>query len=165
MSTRKHRYRVRAGDRELEVAVEPAADGRYAVRSGDEAIEGITVSQKGPTLVVRIGERVLEVAPGEDGTFFLPGGEALGLRAERRGMGGRTADAGGPSTVQAPMPGRVIKVLVAEGDVVQAGGGLVVIEAMKMENEIDAPRGGTVQRLLVAVGDAVERDAPLVELG
>jgi biotin carboxyl carrier protein len=62
------------------------------------------------------------------------------------------------------MPGRIVKLLVAAGDAVAAGAGLVVMEAMKMENEIGAPHAGTVARVLVQAGDTVERDAPLVEL-
>jgi biotin carboxyl carrier protein len=63
------------------------------------------------------------------------------------------------------MPGRIVKLLVAAGDQVAAGGGLLVMEAMKMENEIGAPHAGTVTRVLVRPGDTVERDATLVELG
>ena len=62
------------------------------------------------------------------------------------------------------MPGRVLKLLVTEGQAVAAGAGLLVVEAMKMENELLAPRAGTVKRVLVVAGATVERDAPLVEL-
>jgi biotin carboxyl carrier protein len=62
------------------------------------------------------------------------------------------------------MPGRVLKVLVAPGDVIALGAGVAIVEAMKMENELSAPRAGTVKRVLVGVGDTVERDAVLVEL-
>ena len=58
--------------------------------------------------------------------------------------------------VLAQMPGRVIEVVVAEGESVAAGGLLLVLEAMKMQNEIRTERGGTVARLSVAAGDAVE---------
>ena len=60
--------------------------------------------------------------------------------------------------------GTLLEWRVAPGDVVVAGAGLVVMEAMKMENEIGAPHAGTVTRVLVQAGDTVERDAPLVEL-
>jgi biotin carboxyl carrier protein len=58
-----------------------------------------------------------------------------------------------------------VKVLVAEGESVAPGAALVVMEAMKMENEIAAPHAGTVTRVLVRGGETVERDATLVELG
>lgn len=66
--------------------------------------------------------------------------------------------------VTSPMPGRVLKVLVAEGDQVEAGKAVVVVEAMKMENEIAAPRAGTVAKVHVAAGVAVEGGAKLVEI-
>lgn len=66
--------------------------------------------------------------------------------------------AGGPSgrrELRAPMPGKVIRVLVAEGDEVTAGQGMVVIEAMKMQNEMPSPRAGRVVTVSVQSGDAV----------
>ena len=69
---------------------------------------------------------------------------------------GRAAgDEQGPRAVRAPMPGRVVRVLVAEGDEVAAQQGVVVIEAMKMQNELKSPKAGRVSRVAVAVGDAV----------
>ena len=67
-------------------------------------------------------------------------------------------------TVRAPMPGLVVRIEVAEGQQVDAGAGLVVVEAMKMENELRAPRSGTVQTVHVAVGQPVEKGASLVTL-
>jgi biotin carboxyl carrier protein len=63
------------------------------------------------------------------------------------------------------MPGRVVRVLAAAGDDVAAGQGLVVIEAMKMENEIRAPRAGRVLELGVREGQAVEAGALLAVVG
>jgi biotin carboxyl carrier protein len=57
--------------------------------------------------------------------------------------------------VLAPMPGRIVRVLVAQGDAVAAGQGLLVVEAMKMQNEIRSPKSGSVERLLVKEGQAV----------
>ena len=62
---------------------------------------------------------------------------------------------GGDGTVSAPMQGTIVKVLVAVGDVVEAGQALLVLEAMKMENHINAERGGTVKEVRVAAGDTV----------
>lgn len=79
----------------------------------------------------------------------------------RKGAG-RAGGAGG--TVKAPMPGRVVRVLVKAGDAVEKGSGLVVLEAMKMQNELQAPCAGTVKDVLVAEGDGVEGGAPLVTI-
>ena len=65
-------------------------------------------------------------------------------------------------TVTAPMPGLVVRMAVVEGQQVEAGAGLVVVEAMKMENELRAPRAGVVVKVHVAVGQAVEKGAALV---
>jgi len=74
------------------------------------------------------------------------------------------AGAGGPARVTAPMPGRLVKVLVQEGDSVSEGQGLVVMEAMKMENELRAESAGRVTAVRVAAGEAVERDQVLIDL-
>jgi biotin carboxyl carrier protein len=67
----------------------------------------------------------------------------------------------GPAHIKAPMPGKVVAVLVEEGAHVEAGAGLVVVEAMKMENELKAPRAGTVAKLSAVVGNPVESGALL----
>jgi biotin carboxyl carrier protein len=69
-----------------------------------------------------------------------------------------------PKAIAAPMPGRIVRVLVQPGEAVRAGQGLIVVEAMKMENELRAPRGGTVAEVRVREGASVEADAVLVVL-
>ena len=64
--------------------------------------------------------------------------------------------------VNAPMPGNILQVLVSNGQTIKAGDVLVVLEAMKMENEIVAPRNGTVTQVLVTKGSVVDTGAPLV---
>lgn len=70
----------------------------------------------------------------------------------------------GPAVVRAPMPGMVVRVEVADGQRVDAGAGLVVVEAMKMENELRAPRAGVVQTVHVMAGQTVEKGVALVTL-
>ncbi|HZN54533.1 MAG TPA: biotin/lipoyl-containing protein [Candidatus Polarisedimenticolaceae bacterium] len=70
----------------------------------------------------------------------------------------------GPERIDSIMPGKVVRVLVEAGDEVRAGQGIVVIEAMKMENEVAAPRGGRVKEIAVAPGETVEAGAKLVVL-
>jgi biotin carboxyl carrier protein len=76
----------------------------------------------------------------------------------------RPANRGGERVVRSPMPGRVVKVLVAPGDEVEAGQGLLVLEAMKMENEVRAPGAGKVAQVHVTAGVAVEGNATLVTM-
>ena len=66
--------------------------------------------------------------------------------------------------VKAPMPGVVLKVQVQQGQAVKAGQVLIILEAMKMENEIVAPKDGTVAQIVAAKGATVESGAPLVVL-
>jgi len=64
-------------------------------------------------------------------------------------------DEKGPRKIVAPMPGRVVRLLVAEGSEVEAGQGIVVVEAMKMQNEIKSPKKGVVKKISAAAGAAV----------
>jgi len=68
------------------------------------------------------------------------------------------------NAVTAPLAGSVARILVGEGDEIEAGAVLLVLEAMKMETEITAPHAGTVSAVLVAPGEAVQGGQPLIEL-
>ena len=72
---------------------------------------------------------------------------------------------GAGEAVNAPMPGTILKVNVTAGQAVKAGTVLVVLEAMKMENEIMAPKDGTVTQVVVSKGSSVDTGAPLVVIG
>ena len=124
------------------------------------------------SLTIRVGDRVIDlVVDGEppEQTIFGSGRRAtVRVESERqRALASvRSASGGtGQGTVVSPMPGKVVKVLVSEGDAVEAGAPLVVVEAMKMENELAAPKSGVVAKVLVAPGDTVEGGAPLIEVG
>jgi biotin carboxyl carrier protein len=67
----------------------------------------------------------------------------------------RAADEHGPKKLTAPMPGKIVRVLVAQGAEVEAGAGILVVEAMKMQNEVKSPKKGTIQKILVSEGAAV----------
>ena len=91
--------------------------------------------------------------------------EALDERTRTiRDLSAATATASGPAPLVAPMPGLVVRVNVQAGDTVVAGQPLVVMEAMKMENELRSPAAGTVKAVVVQPGTAVEKGATLVEL-
>ena len=80
----------------------------------------------------------------------------------RQNKTGAGASTSGPQRVVAPMPGKVVRVLAKPGDDVKARQGLVVVEAMKMENELRAPRDGRVRDVAVAEGQSVDAGAVLV---
>jgi len=86
------------------------------------------------------------------------GGErfAVEVRDPRSWRGrARAADDHGPQKLTAPMPGKVVRILVNQGAEVDAGAGVLVVEAMKMQNEVKSPKKGTVQKIFVATGSAV----------
>jgi biotin carboxyl carrier protein len=80
-------------------------------------------------------------------------------RQRKEGQGGQTA---GPQRLTAPMPGKVVRLLVKAGDEVKARQGLVVVEAMKMENELRAARDGRVREVVVSEGQSVDAGAVLL---
>ena len=124
--------------------------------------------------MVRIGSEVHRVVvqrrPGRgkyslwvDGYRF--DAEALDERTRKiRDISSASAPPPGPVPLVAPMPGLVVRVRVAVGDRVEAGQGLVVMEAMKMENELRATTSGTVASVEVSAGSVVEKGALLVVL-
>jgi biotin carboxyl carrier protein len=82
--------------------------------------------------------------------------ERSAMLRERARQGAGAAARGGPIEVRAIIPGRIVAVFVAPGDAVEAGQQILVVEAMKMQNELRAPREGSVERVGVAVGDTIE---------
>ncbi|MDT8323278.1 MAG: biotin/lipoyl-containing protein [Bacteroidota bacterium] len=66
--------------------------------------------------------------------------------------------------VRSPMPGKITRVMVREGELIEAGQGVVILEAMKMENEIKAPSAGIVKAIRIQEADAVEKNAVLIEI-
>jgi biotin carboxyl carrier protein len=148
------------------------------VSNGEVRVEGeavdVELSPKtlSPIRGVRAGGRSLRLIPRRNGRgdwsmelegarwradVLDPGQEAI--RAARKKVGG----ASGPAPLKAPMPGLVVRVEVSEGDEVRAGQGLMIVEAMKMENELRAPAPGRVKAVRVTEGTAVEKDAVLIE--
>ena len=129
----------------------PTGPGRYRLRMGAVTREVIVEARDGATLTLSVGGTrvVVDVA------------DAQAQMLERFGMSAGSGAA--PREVRAPMPGLVLAVHVREGDTVEAGQRLVVLEAMKMENEIKAAHAGTIARVHAAPGTAVAKGAPLVE--
>jgi biotin carboxyl carrier protein len=142
--------RYRFGDSpEREAHVESPAPGLYSVllegRSYDAYVEpspaGVTVSIEGYRFDVEVRDP---------------------RRLSRRGGGGAS---GGVQTLSSPMPGKVVRLLAAAGDAVAAGQGILVIEAMKMQNELKAAHAGTVLTISAKAGDTVTAGAPLATIG
>lgn len=134
----------------------------------------VTHGAGGPIRRLIVGDRSIEVTavPGEEPGTWIVAAEGSRVTAavldERsqaiRAMTKGAALSQGPVQVRAPMPGLVVRVPVQEGDEVASGTALVVIEAMKMENELKAQVDGTVARVHVAPGARVEKGAVLIDL-
>ena len=95
----------------------------------------------------------------EDQTFSIEVPNAQAAPRARRGGGGKKKKSG---TVSANIPGKVVTVEVKEGDVVKEGHVILILEAMKMQNEIQAPVNGTVINVACEEGQAIEANVPLV---
>jgi biotin carboxyl carrier protein len=136
-------------------AVEWRAPGRAVLRDGaGRSIPVLlgTDRQAGPGV-----PRTIEVVVA-GWRFELEVEDAMRADLRRRAMRdrGSAIDAGGPLEIHAIIPGRVAAVAVAPGDVVVAGQTLLVVEAMKMQNELRTPRDGTVHRVAVGVGETID---------
>ena len=97
-------------------------------------------------------------APGGSLQLQTGGCEFMAEVIDPRSWRGRRhggTEAEGRQQIVAPMPGKIVRVLVKAGDRVQAAQGLLVVEAMKMQNEIRSPKSGTIERVLVTEGQAV----------
>ena len=147
-----------------------------SVAYGDEPPTSAELSdiEGSPVRMVRIGSEVFRVVvekrEGRGRYFLWIDGyryEAEALDERRRALRDLSAaNAGptGPAPILAPMPGLIVRVNVSPGDSVEAGQGVVVMEAMKMENELRATGPGKVRSVEVAAGTAVEKGALLVAL-
>jgi biotin carboxyl carrier protein len=131
----------------------------------------VDVVPVGGQLSVRVDGKVVDLTiegtPPEVGAVASGHRSYVRVESERMlaaAQAKKSGAAGGDKLVKSPMPGRVVKVLVAKGDRVEAGQGLLVLEAMKMENEVRAKAAGTVADVHVATGAAVEGGARLVTL-
>jgi len=161
------RYFVTIGPRVLEVDLGPEG-----VRvEGEDVVADLAELDGTEVRALLLGGKSHRILVGRGGpgewSLHLPGSH---LRAkvldERRQAiqelaGGKVS--GAPRTLRAPMPGLVLKVEVEEGDQVVKGQGLVIVEAMKMENELKAEGDGRVGRVSVSPGQTVEKDQILVE--
>lgn len=166
-------YEVTLGDQVATVHVERVpceVEGcrAYAVRVGEaEPVVVETTRPEEGVLSLLLGHRTYECGidltdEGVDVEVLGRHHEAVVVDPKRKAL--RMAGAAGGAVVKTAMPGRIVRLLVEVGEAVSKGQPLLVVEAMKMENEMKAPRDGVVKRFSVAEGDLVEAKAVLVEL-
>jgi biotin carboxyl carrier protein len=136
------------------------ADARWSCRLDGREIEIDAMLVRPDVLSLRIGNKAFEVkheqVGGDQRLWVGSTGFIAEVRDPRSLRGrGRTVDDSGPRRLTAPMPGKIVRVLVSQGAAVEAGAGVLVVEAMKMQNEIKSPKNGTIQKILVSEGVAV----------
>jgi biotin carboxyl carrier protein len=145
-------YHIQIGGREYEVDAIALGNGVYSL-----LIEG----KQYEVAVAHLGEGRYEVldSTSEEHVEVMDPLAFLALK-------GRDAEGrGGPRRVTAYMPGQVMEILAKEGEIVTTGQGILVLEAMKMKNEIQAESDGVLSKILVETGQTVEGGDPLFEIG
>jgi biotin carboxyl carrier protein len=158
------------GEEEIEVEIQELAPHRYRISMGGQQHDVDARALREDTLSLLVGDDAYDIESERDASGaqnLLVRGEAVHVEVVdvrtlhlRRATAG-AATASGPREVRSPMPGKVVVVLAKEGDVVGEGQGLLVIEAMKMENELRSPKAGTLRKLAVSPGSVVEGNAVL----
>ena len=158
-------YEVTVGERVMVVSVERANGGYDLTVDGEP--HHVQAERIGPALHLVFEGRSFDaglVRRDEGWDVDLRGNPHSVTVVDPRRKALRMATGTGAGLLKSSMPGRVIKVLVAEGDEVTKGQPVLVLEAMKMENELKAPCDGTVRALHVADGESVESGAKLLEV-
>lgn len=162
------RYFVKVADVEWEVVVE----GERVSLNGKEVAARLLQGPSGEAWALELdgATHSLVAGPrGDDGRILHVDGRRHRVQAETererrvREMKGLGSGSRGPRPLKAPMPGLVVKIDVEAGETVAEGQGLVIVEAMKMENELQAEADGVVSQILVEAGQAVEKDQVLLE--
>jgi len=155
----KYEVRLDGKTRVVELARE---DGGWKITLDGNLLDANAVEVAPNTFSILLNGRSYQVrvAPRSDGSLTLHTGvgEYHAEVADPRSWRGRrhgALEAEGPQQIAAPMPGKVVRLLVKQGDTVEAGQGLMVVEAMKMQNEIRSPKSGRIEKLCAAEGQAV----------
>ena len=164
------KYYSRIGEAEWEITFESRDGGLVACANGKEYQLDLSMVGDGTAFSLLVGDRSYDVSVdvAQGGTRVQVDGEMITVRVEdereRIAEQVASARAGGKRTVNASMPGVVVDLLVAEGDVVEDGQTLLILEAMKMQNPIQAEGGGRIAKVHVSTGDAVAGGAKLLIL-
>ena len=167
--SKRYVTRVRGARESVPVDIEDLGDGRYVlpVDGRRHPVDARVLEHGAVSLIVDGRSHDVELDESGDEVQVLVDFELLTVDvADERAVSLRAGAAGfsvtGRVLVTAPMPGKVVRVLVAPGAQVTEGQGLVVVEAMKMENELKSPKAGTVVEVFAKEGSAVEANSKLL---
>lgn len=159
----KRQYLI--GGRTLTVVTSPASGNSQRTLLVDGVAHHADVVSVEPNVYsVLIDGRSIDIAIDGDGHVWVGSARlAVEIRDPRKWSRGQGADAAhGTIAIKAAMPGKVVAVLVEVGETIETGKGVLVVEAMKMQNEVKSPKAGTVQAIRVSPGDSVAAGQVLV---
>ncbi|MBL8955310.1 MAG: biotin/lipoyl-binding protein [Myxococcaceae bacterium] len=169
MRTTRYYAKTKRGQEPETVDVSPLGGQRYAVTylGAKHELESLVLPHGAVSLIIDGESYAVEFEEVGDEVRVLVKGQVTKVDvADERKMRMRAAGGSftveGKQTIAAPMPGKVVKVFVKVGDTVTEGQGIVVVEAMKMENELKSPKAGKVVEVAAVEGTAVENGAKLV---
>jgi biotin carboxyl carrier protein len=165
------KYRLKLGGEDHEIEVEPDGAEGYRVKLGEDDAARVSLRRINDSarysLIVDNKPYDIFAEEGPTGFHVVIGGRTIevGTQTGRRGKGGDLdADMTGEWVLKSPMAGIVQEIRVAADEEVTQGQVLIVVEAMKMQNELHARRGGTVKAVYVSVGQRVDQGTPLLVL-
>lgn len=141
-------YKAKVGDSLYELNLARISDNSFSI-SFDGLSRTVHVAEGEGSIYVHIDGRVVQLDKIVD--------DNMKFSADKLEFGAK-------DEIKTPMPGKVVKLLVNEGDRVETGQSLVIVESMKMENEIKSPTNGIVKSIHYAAGDLVEPNKPIIKL-
>lgn len=145
----KDAYLFKEGDTTVKIDLRPVSENECLLTAGGKTFR-VCVASLGKQRFISVDGRVFAITEsGADSGQVRSGDEKMPE---------------GTLRVKAPMPGKVIKILAAEGDSVRKNQTLAVVEAMKMENEIKSSIEGVVMKIMTTVGELVDSEKPLIEI-
>jgi biotin carboxyl carrier protein len=154
-----HVFETRANGATTEYTLDGGTPGSASIEEVRPGVFSVLLGTRSFTVNVAPRDDAYEVVSSDGRAHTMAISDA-----RDRGGSGDTAGAKGPATIRAHMPGKIIKLLVEVGVEVEAGQGLIVVEAMKMQNEVKAPKNGVVMKVLIAAGATVAAGETLIVL-
>lgn len=143
---------VTIGEKKLSYRFHRQPNGRFLLRAGTKLYKVDNVSYQKHTVEFTLNGQWCSVKVRDEQDLLL---DKLGFK---------TSAELGEGQLNAPMPGKILEIMVSEGDSVEMGDSVAILEAMKMENELKAPISGTISQISAAEGDSLEKNALILEI-